>query len=142
MHCPFVMMFRCSVRRARQLMKNGEHAAALSALLPLPRAVQQQSDRELLALAGGLLLRLENALRAEEVLEMAVADLEPRPPEPAWKAPALANLAKARLATDRLAPAAGAYRRAAAAFSRRRMHQAAAECMRMAQDIERILGTP
>jgi hypothetical protein len=126
---------------AQELIAAGGYLEALAVLSPLPRTATSEHDRHRLALAGEALLHVGNTNRAEEVLVTAVAGLDEQDVGRTWLAPALANLGKVRLANGKPDLSAQAYARAAAAFHAQGDEGNSAECIRMAQGIQRILGT-
>jgi tetratricopeptide (TPR) repeat protein len=124
---------------ARCLVALRKHPAALAELSPLPKAPTNEDDHRRLALAAEAMLHLGVWLHAESLAEVALSDCSDTDTCGAWIAVCSANLAKAYLHNDKPAQAARMYRSASGRFQQTGRANAAAECLALAIEIEKLL---
>jgi hypothetical protein len=133
---------RACLGAARCLIAMGNYAAALVMLEPMPTEPTTEWDRRRLALGAEAMGRLGVWTHAESLAEVALSDLRLDDEQPPWVAVCSANLAKAYLENDKPAKSARMYRAASARFEKIGQAGPASECMSLALETERLIGTP
>ena len=130
----------CLIGIAKSLIKKKQYAAAVVTLKPLDLNPISSRQREILAIAGEALLRLERYKEAECVLEIALDDMKQKQADlESWRAPCCANLACAYLKNNKLPKAAIMYKKAAVMFKLSGNIIASKTLLRMQNDIELML---
>jgi general secretion pathway protein D len=133
---------RLGVARCLMRLPSPRYRAALNALAPLPENPQTGLERQQMALAGEILLRLRNPQPAESVLEVALSGLEPSRKDIAWLAPTYANLGVTYMHNRKLRHAEQALQTAARHYDTLGMGRASLECQRLVGEIRRAAHDP
>ena len=130
----------CLIGIAKSLIKKKQYAAAVATLKPLDLNPQNIQQREILAIAGEALMRLDKYKEAECILEIALDDMDKNKlASESWRAPCCANLACSYLKNNKLPKAAIMYKKASLLFKQAGNFIAAKTVARMQNDIELMI---
>ncbi len=140
---------------ARCLIKIRKYPAAMATLKPLPITPESDLDREVLAIAGEILLRIQEYMEAESILEIALGgieslevkdllqaaqgDITPASDVLSWEAACCGNLGHAYLKNEKLEKAVVLYRHAGELFALQGQSISAGKAKKMADDLGTLI---